>query len=263
MDDFLLRAFAAGVGVALVAGPLGCFIVWRRMAYFGSTLSHAALLGIALGFLLGVNVYVGIFAVSVAVSLLLASLRQNRRLVSDTLLGITAHAALALGLLVLAGLPSLRLDLLSYLFGDILAVAPADLLWIYGGGVLALGVLALLWRPLLLLTVHEELAQVEGVAVPLVRLAFMIVIGLVIAAAMKIVGVLLIVSMLIIPAAAARQVSRSPLQMALVAAVIGAAAVALGLAASMAWNWPAGPAIVAAATGLFVALLPAGALQRT
>lgn len=262
MDDFLLRALVAGLGVAIVAGPLGCFIVWRRMAYFGSTLSHAALLGIALGFLLGINVYIGIFAVSVAVSLLLASLRQNRRLVSDTLLGITAHAALALGLLVLASLPSLRLDLLSYLFGDILAVTPMDLLWIYGGGALALGALALLWRPLLLLTVHEELAQVEGVAVPLVRLAFMIVISLVIAAAMKIVGVLLIVSMLIIPAAAARQVSHTPLQMAAMAALIGAVAVGAGLAASMTWNWPAGPAIVVAATGLFVALLPLSALQR-
>ena len=262
MEDFIWRAAVAGFGVALVAGPLGCFIVWRRMAYFGATLSHSALLGVALGFLLHLNIYVGIFLVCVLVSLLLVALQGQRRLASDTLLGILAHGALALGLVALAFMDTLRIDLMSYLFGDILAVTMADIAWIYGGGLVSLAVLAALWRPLLLLTVHEELAQVEGVPVTAVRLAFMIVIGLVIAAAMKIVGILLIVSLLIIPAAAARQIARTPEQMAALSAVAGAVSVAGGLAGSLTWDTPAGPSIVVAATALFALTLALAAGLR-
>ena len=255
MEDFIWRAAVAGFGVALVAGPLGCFIVWRRMAYFGATLSHSALLGVALGFLLHLNVYVGIFLVCVLVSLLVAALQGQRRLASDTLLGILAHGALALGLVALAFMDTLRIDLMSYLFGDILAVTMADIAWIYGGGLVSLAVLAALWRPLLLLTVHEELAQVEGVPVTAVRLAFMIIIGVVIAAAMKIVGILLIVSLLIIPAATARQIARTPERMAALSVVVGAVSVAGGLAGSLTWDTPAGPSTVVAATALFALTL--------
>ncbi len=262
IEDFLWRALFAGIGVALVAGPLGCFIVWRRMAYFGATLSHAALLGIALGLLLGVNVNLGVVLVSVLVSLLLVALQQQRRLASDTLLGILAHGALALGLVVIAFMETVRVDLLAYLFGDILAVTDGDLLWIYGGGVPSLALLVAIWRSLLFVTVHEELAQVEGVPVAAVRLTFMILIGLVIATAMKIVGILLIVSLLIIPAATARQLARTPEQMALLAAGVGAISVVLGLSASMQWDAPAGPSIVVAAVALFALSLGMTTLWR-
>ncbi len=262
IEDFVWRALAAGLGVALVAGPLGCFIVWRRMAYFGATLSHAALLGIALGLLLGLNVNIGIVLVSVLVSLLLVALQQQRRLASDTLLGILAHGALALGLVAIAFMETVRVDLLGYLFGDILAVTGGDLLWIYGGGLLSLAVLVAIWRSLLFVTVHDELAEVEGVPVLAVRLTFMVLIGLVIAAAMKIVGILLIVSLLIIPAATARQFARTPEQMALWAAGVGAVSVVLGLAGSMQWDAPAGPAIVVAALALFILALGVTSLWR-
>lgn len=251
MDDFVLRALAAGLGVAAVAGPLGSFVVWRRMAYFGDTLAHSALLGVALGFLLGINLNLAVVTLCIALSLLLVLLQQQRRLASDTLLGIMSHSALSLGLVALSFLESVRIDLMGYLFGDILSVTPTDLAWIYGGGALALAVLALLWRPLLAITVHEELARVEGVNVPAVRLAFMLLVALVIAVAMKIVGILLITSLLLLPAAAARRLSRSPEAMAGWGALAGMAAAGGGIAASLRWDLPTGPAIVLTASLLF------------
>ena len=229
MDDFLLRALLAGLGVAVVAGPLGAFVVWRKMAYFGDTLAHAALLGVALGFLLEFGANIGVVSVCVLLALILVALQQQRRLASDTLLGILAHTTLSLGLIVLAGMETLRVDLMSYLFGDILAVTTADLYWIYAATVFALVVIIVLWRPLLAMTVHEELAQVEGVPVAIVRMALMLLIAVVIAVAMKVVGILLITSLLIIPAATARTFARTPEQMAALAALSGCIAVCGGL----------------------------------
>lgn len=253
MDDFLLRALLAGLGVALVAGPLGTFVVWRKMAYFGDTLAHAALLGVALGFLLEFNTNLGVVIVCVLLALLLVVLQQKRQLANDTLLGILSHSTLSLGLIVLALMETLRIDLMSYLFGDILAVDTTDLYWIFACAALSLTVLVLIWRPLLAITVHEELAQVEGVPVIWVRLALMLLIAIVIAVAMKVVGILLITSLLIIPAATARSFARNPEQMAILAAIIGCIAVSGGLFASLEWDLPAGPAIVAAAALLFFA----------
>ena len=257
LDDFFVRALVAGIGAAIVAGPLGCFIVWRRMAYFGSTMAHSALLGVALGFLLDIDLYLGVVAVTVLVALLLVSLQRTPWLSGDTLLGILAHAALALGLVAIALMTWLRLDLMSYLFGDILAVTTTDILWIYLGGAAVLGILAAIWRPLLATTVHEDLARAEGVPTAEVSLVFMVLIALVVALAMKLVGILLIVSLLIIPAATARRFARTPEQMAAIAICVGALAAVLGLNGSLHWNTPAGPSIVVAATGFFVAsLLP-------
>ena len=251
MDDFLIRALVAGIGVAVIAGPLGVFVVWRRMAYFGSALSHAALLGVALGLLLNISPIAGVAAVCVAVAFVMTGLGRARHLGGDTVLGILSHAALALGLVAVAFLESARFDLMAYLFGDILAVSQTDIIWIYAGGAAVLGVLIYLWRPLLSITVHEELAEVEGVPTARVSLAFMVLLAIVVALAMKVVGVLLVTSLLIIPAAAARPLSRTPEVMAVIAAIIGAASVAGGLWGSFAHDIPAGPAIVVAATVLF------------
>jgi zinc transport system permease protein len=255
MADFVLRALLAGLGVALVSGALGCFLVWRRMAYFGATLAHSALLGVALGLLFEIDPNLGILAVCVAVSALLVGLQARGGLATDTLLGILAHGTLAFGLVAISFMETLRIDLMAYLFGDILAVTPGDLLWIYLGGLAVLAGLVALWRPLLLITVHEELARVDGIPTGPVKLAFMLLISAVIAIAMKIVGVLLIISMLIIPAAAARRLAATPEQMALFASGLGCLAVAGGLGSSMAWDTPAGPSIVVVATGLFFLLL--------
>ena len=251
MDDFLLRALLAGLGVALIAGPLGSFVVWRRMSYFGDTLAHAALLGIALSFLLDFSANLGVIIVCVLIALMLVALQQQRRLASDTLLGILSHTTLALGLIAIAFMETLRIDLMSYLFGDILTVTTVDLYWIWGCAAVALAILIAIWRPLLAITVHEELAQVEGVPVIKIRLMLMLLMALVIAVAMKVVGILLITSLLIIPAATARTFARNPEQMAALAALIGCIAVSSGLGASLKWDLPAGPAIVVSAALLF------------
>jgi len=257
MDDFLLRALMAGIGVALVAGPLGCFVVWRRMAYFGDTLSHSALLGVALGLLLGVDLTFSVMVLCVALALLLVALQRQRRIAGDTLLGIMAHSTLSLGLVAIAFLETVRVDLMSYLFGDILAVQPIDLAWIWGGGALALAATVALWRPLLAITVHEELAEVDGINVARTRLLFMVLVALVVAVAMKVVGILLITSLLILPAAAARRFARTPEAMAALAALSGALAIVAGLGASLRWDLPTGPAIVLAAGALFTLSLAA------
>ncbi|CAO3372063.1 zinc ABC transporter permease subunit ZnuB [Azospirillum argentinense] len=262
MDDFVLRALAAGCGIALVAGPLGSFVVWRRMAYFGDTLAHSALLGVALGFLLGVNPLIGVVGVCVALALALVGLQRRRALATDTVLGILSHSSLSLGLVAIAFLETLRIDLVAYLFGDILSVTTTDLGWIYAGGAAALGGLLLLWRRLLAVTVDEDLARVEGMPVEALRLAFMLLIALVIAAAMKIVGILLITSLLIIPAAAARRFSRTPEAMAALASVFGIAAVLGGLLSSLNWDLPGGPSIVVAAAALFLASMMVPAANR-
>lgn len=255
IDDFLIRAFLAGCAVAAVTGPLGAFVVWRKMAYFGATLSHASLLGVALGLLLGLEPMIGVLAVCVVVALLMG-LRHWRfganMLSEDTMLGILAHGALALGLVAVAFLDNIRFDLNAYLFGDILAVTSVDLYWLYGGGAGVALVLAFIWRPLLSATVDEELAMVEGIPVHALRLTYMLILAAVVALAMKVVGILLITSLLIIPAAAARPLSRTPEQMAVLASVVGCLSVAAGLWGSVIYDTPSGPSIVVGALVLFI-----------
>ena len=257
MPDFILFALIAGVGVATVMGATGVFVVWRRMAYFGASVAHTALLGVALGLFLAIDLIVGIAITCVAFSLAIVLMQQKTDLTSDTLLGILAHAALALGIVTLAILEGVRLDLLGYLFGDILAVSRTDLMWIYGGGALCLGILAAIWRPLLAMTVHEELARAEGLPTLAVQLVFTLLLAIVIAVSLKIVGAMLIVSLLIIPAATARPFARSPEMMAMLAAAFGVVSVAGGLYASVTWDTPSGPSIVVVSSALFLVSLAA------
>jgi|TARA_B100001094_G_scaffold308496_1_gene341197 zinc transport system permease protein len=252
MDDFFSRAIIAGVGVALVAGPLGCYIVWRRLAYFGDTLSHAALLGIALALLFQVNITLSVFLVSVFVSLALLILQRRVTLSTDALLGLLAHSALAFGMVALSFMTWVRVDLMGFLFGDILAVTPYDIAIIWGGGLLVLIVLAIFWRSLFAATVNLELAQAEGMRPEQANIIFMLLMAAVIAISMKIVGVLLITSMLIFPAAIARRFASGPEQMAVLAALIGVIAVFGGLFGSLQWDTPAGPSIVVAASIFFI-----------
>jgi len=263
LDDFLTRALLAGIGLAITVGPLGCFVVWRRMAYFGDTMSHSALLGVALAFLLNISVMAGVFAVAVLVSLALLALQDRQALPTDALLGILSHSTLALGLVMVAFMTWIRVDLMAFLFGDILAVSQADIAVIYIGGAVVLGLLVAIWRPLLAATVNADLAQAEGLNPQRSRLIFMLLMAAVIALAMKIVGILLITALLIIPAAAARRFAATPEQMAVFASLIGALAVAGGLFGSVRFDTPSGPSIVVAALALFLAsLLPMTLARR-
>ncbi|MBT3071654.1 metal ABC transporter permease [Rhodomicrobium sp. Az07] len=262
LDDFETRAVLAGLGAAALAAPLGCFVVWRRMAYFGETVAYSGLLGVALGFLLGVDLTLGVIVTAVAMALLLSGLQTQRAIPYDTLLGILAHVALASGLIAANFVSGARLDLMGYLFGDILAVSRADVFWIWGGAAAVLAALALLWRPLLALTVHEELAAAEGVRVRRTETAFILLIAVTVALAMKVIGILLITSLMIFPAAVARPFAKTPEQMAALAALAAAVAVAGGLFLSLKLDTAAGPSIVLALAALFfVAAVPALALR--
>jgi zinc transport system permease protein len=252
LDDFFWFALFGGLGVAMTTGPLGCFVVWRRMAYFGDSLAHSALIGVALGLALSIDTTFGVLIACIGVAVAITLLQDQQRLATDTLLGILAHSSLAIGLVAVSFLDNVRIDLMAYLFGDILAINGTDLVWVYGGGTVALAGLAYIWRPLLALSIHADIAHAEGVPVRATRLAFTLLLAIVIAIAMKIVGVLLIVSMLIIPAATARRFAQSPEQMAVLAAISGAIAVGGGLTASLHWNTPSGPSIVTAAFVLFL-----------
>ncbi len=251
MDDFLVRAVLAGAGVAAVTGPLGSFVVWRRMSFFGDTLAHSALLGVALGLLLGIDLTVGVLAVAVVAAILLLGIERRTGLAMDTVLGILSHGTLALGLVAVAFLERVRFDLMGFLFGDIFAVTATDIAWIYGGGALVLALIAYLWRPLLSATVHADLARAEGVPVDRVNLVFLLCLALVVATAMKVVGILLVAAMLIIPAATARPYSRTPERMAVFAVIIGWLSVAGGLGLSFAADTPGGPSIISFGLLLF------------
>lgn len=252
LDDFFVRAIVAGIGMAVVAGPFGCFIVWRRLAYFGDTLAHAALLGVALAFLLQVNITLAVFVVAALVSLALIVLEKRASLSADALLGLLSHSSLALGLVVLAAMSWVRIDLMGLLFGDILSVSRTDIAIVWGGGLAVLAVLALIWRRLFAVTISREMAEAEGIDADRVNLVFMLLMAVVIAISMKIVGVLLITAMLIIPAATARRFSSGPEQMAALAILVGILSVGLGLGGSRLWDLQSGPAIVVAALLLFV-----------
>ena len=257
LDDFFIRAIVGGIGVAVVAGPLGCFVIWRRLAYFGDTLSHSALLGVALALLLELNITFTVFCISVVVAMLLMLLQRRASLSSDALLGLLAHSALAVGLVVLAFMTWVRVDLMGFLFGDILAITRADLMMIWFGGVAVLIALIKIWRPLFAATVSYELATAEGTRPDFANIVFTVLLAAVIAVSMKIVGVLLITALLIIPAAAARRFSKSPEQMALIAVIIGMCSVWLGLSGSLEFDTPAGPSIVVAALSFFIfSILP-------
>ncbi len=229
MPEFLLYALLAGVIAAIVAAPLGTLVVWQRLAYFGDTLAHSALLGTALGLLLSINPWWMVFATALTVGALLALLQNRPQLSADSLLGIISHGSLALGLVAIS-LTHLRVDLNSYLFGDLLAVTRSDLALMALLGALIIALLWRFWDPLLALTVHAELAAVEGLPVRRLRLLQLLLLALLVAVAMKVVGVLLITALLIIPANVARPWARTPERMAVLAAVAGAIAVIAGLA---------------------------------
>ena len=262
LDDFFVRALVAGVGLAIVAGPLGCFIVWRRLAYFGDTLAHSSLLGVAMALALEVNVTVSVFVICAAISMALLGLRRRAPLSSDALLGLLAHSTLALGLVALAFMTWVRVDLMGFLFGDILAVSHTDLMVIYIGGGMVLAVLALVWRDLFATTVNRELAEAEGIDPDRVEVVFMLMMATVIAISMKIIGVLLITALLIIPAATARHIARGPEGMAVIAIFTGIVAVVGGLFGSLEWDTPTGPSIVVAAALLFVVAMIGTGLRR-
>lgn len=260
LDDFLVRAALAGLGLALAAAPLGCFVSWRRMAYFGDATAHAAILGVALALALSLPVFAGTLVVALLMALLVGTLSE-RGLALDTVLGVLAHGALAVGLVAITFVPGARLDLSAYLFGDILAVTPADLAVIWGGGLAVSALMVWRWQALLTTTVSPDLAWASGLDPRREQRILTVALALTVAVAIKVVGVLLIGAMLLIPAAAARPFSRTPERMALLAAAIGAVSALAGLQMALWFDTPAGPSMVCVAAAIFAVSAAASALR--
>lgn len=251
-DIWWLPALLSGVLLAAITGPLGSFVVWRRMAFFGDTLAHGALLGITLGIIADLEPVLALMFSSVTLAILLYPLQRTSALSADTLLGIVSHSMLAIGLVTLSLTDSVRVDLMGYLFGDLLAVDYTDVLWVTAIGVVCGGLMLANWRGLVATTVSQELASIDGYPVKRLNLMLVIMLALTVALAMKIVGILLVSALLIIPPAAARALARTPEQMALMASGLGILAVVAGIAASFQWDTPTGPSVVVAATSMFV-----------
>ena len=252
LDDFFIRALFAGIGVALVTGPLGCFVIWRRLSYFGDTLSHSALLGVTLAYTFELNIALSVFLISSIVAIILIKLQSRTNLPGDALLGLLAHSSLAVGLVVIGFLTFIRFDVMGLLFGDILAVTVKDITVIWIGGAIILCILKLIWRPLFASTVNYELAEAEGLNPERSKIIFTILMAAIIAISIKMVGLLLITGMLIIPAAMARNISSSPQKMVIYSIIGGLLSVILGLFSSLEFNTSSGPSIITAALILFI-----------
>ncbi|MCW9709538.1 zinc ABC transporter permease subunit ZnuB [Avibacterium sp. 21-586] len=252
MFEILLPAWLSGILLSFITAPLGAFVVWRRMAYFGDTLSHSALLGVAIGIFLQVDPYLTILLLTLLLALGMVWLESNTQFSVDTLLGIIAHSSLSLGVVTVGLLQNVRVDLMNYLFGDLLAISYKDLYLIAVGVFVVVGCLWYYWKPLLSTTISPELALVEGINIRKIRFILMILTALTISLSMKFVGALIITSLLIIPAATARRFSRTPEAMVVIGVIISVLAISLGLMLSAFYNTAAGPSVVISATLLFL-----------
>ena len=262
LDDFMIRAALAGLGVAIAAAPLGCFVVWRRMAYFGDASAHAAILGVAISLTLSTSIFIGVLFVVLLMALTISTLSE-RGYAMDTLLGVIAHSALAFGLVAVSFLSGIRIDLMAYLFGDILAVTPADLAVIWGGAFLVIALIGARWSALLTATLNSDLAYASGIDPKREQLVLTISLAIVVAVAIKVVGALLITALLIIPAATARPFSRTPESMAVIAAFIGGVSALGGLGAAYQFDTPTGPTIVCLAAVFFMVSTVVSAVRRS
>ena len=251
-DDFFARALIAGIGVAIVTGPLGCFVIWRRLSYFGDTLSHSALIGVTIAFSFSINISLSVFIVSSIIALLLLSLQKRTQLPGDALLGLLAHSSIAVGLVLIGYLTFIRFDIMGLLFGDILSVTINDIYIIWFGGAIILIILYLIWRSLFAATVNYDLAAAEGMNPDRSNIIFTLLLAGVIGISIKMIGVLLITGLLLIPSALARNLSSNPSQMVLLSIVAGVISVVLGLFASLEINSASGPSIIVVALVLFI-----------
>jgi len=265
-DDFFIRALIAGVGIAIIAGPLGCLVIWRRLSYFGDTLSHSALLGVTLAYAFSINITLSVFVISSIVAILLINLQTRTKLAGDSLLGLLAHSTLAIGLVLIGFLSSIRFDLMGLLFGDILAVTTEDIALVWIGGIIILGILYYIWKSIFSATVNYDLAAAEGMRPEISNFIFTLLLAAVIALSIKMIGALLITGLLLIPAAIARNLSNSPKQMIIISVLAGIASVVIGLFTSLELNTSSGPSIIVASLALFVlSLIPLeirGQLQK-
>lgn len=254
MDEFIIRALLGGIAVALAAGPLGSFIVWKKMAFFGDAVAHSSVLGVVIGMIIGINQSFSVAIFALCFALLITLMRRQNLLSSDTILGLAAHGTLAIGMILQAIMAPAKFNITSLLFGDILAISYQDIAIMYAGSLIIICGIASIWRPLLLATINEDLARVEGVNVTRISFLFTLMVALMVALSIKIVGVLMVSSLLIIPAATARMFSKTPERMAYLASAFGILAICVGIFSSLKFDAPAGPSVVVAMLAALMAV---------
>jgi len=247
--NFVWRSLIAGVAIGIVAGPIGVFLIWRRMSFLGETIAHASMLGISISLLLDINFYFGLFFVAILVAFLLNYLSLNKELAPDAILALLAHSSLALGILVI---PTSQLNIMEFLFGDILAVSGTDIAMIVSVSASCCLALKVIWPDLILLTINEDLATAENVPVGTTKLIYLFCVALVFAVAIKVIGILLITSMLVIPALAARSFAKDSESMVWCSSLMATLSVFGGVGISCVWDLSTGPAIVVFCALLFL-----------
>lgn len=252
---FMQRALLAAILMGTLCPLLGVFVVVRRMSFFGDAIAHSAFTGIALGLLLGVDPSYSAVGFAVVVALGMGYLQANSRIPSDTIIGVFFSGAAAIGILLIGLLQGYRVNLFSFLFGDILTVDAGNLM-VVGALLIVVGaVITVLRRPLLQIALNRDLAAAQGVPVSLMEYTLMVLLAVTVAVSIKLVGIILVTAMLIIPAAAARNVSKTLHQMFGFALVFGVFSAVVGLFGSYALNTASGPTIVLVGIALFIASL--------
>jgi zinc transport system permease protein len=255
LDDFLLRAVLAGLIMVVIAAPMGCLMVWQRLAFLSDTLGHAAVLGVGLGLMLQLEPIFGVLAVALVIVFSLSRVSSFNSALSETTLAIISHTGLAGGIILVGLLPGPAVNLEAILFGDLLATTSADLLNLLLTTVVLLVLLLRHWRAFVAVSVSREIAQAEGIEVRRIQFLMYIMIALLVAVMMKVMGVLLIAAMLVIPTTSARLFSRSPEQMVYISGLYGLFALGGGITSSFHFDWQTGPAIVVSATVLLLLTL--------
>jgi len=238
--------------LSLLTAPMGCFVVWRKLSYFGATLAHSALLGAILGLLTGIGVLLGVIGFTALLAIILSFWLKHRLLSSDTILGFIAHLSLAISVIAVSVMDNLRIDLVAYLFGDVLSLSTSMFYATIAIALLGLLIIILNWRGFVNLAVQTDIANIEGYATKRLELMFMLILSMTIALGMLSIGVLLIIAMLIIPAATARLFARSLLQMAWLTWIITVIAIVLGMALAFLLDFPAGATVVVVAGFIFI-----------
>lgn len=249
---FIGQGVIALLVLSFLTAPMGCFLIWRRMSFFGATLAHSALLGAVIGLLLGVGVFVGVMGFTALLACLLTWWLQNQRLANDTVLAMIAHLTLAIGVVAISLMDNLRIDLMAYLFGDVLSISRPVFYQIVAVCIVSAIALRVFWRGFVNLAVQPDIAQVEGYRTTVLSFCFVLFLSITISVGMVTVGALLIVSMLIIPAATARLIANQLKTMVFAAWIFTVISIISGMVAAYYVDLPAGPMVVIASGGLFV-----------
>ncbi|MBI4849592.1 MAG: metal ABC transporter permease [Nitrospirae bacterium] len=248
---FIQRAFVASLIVGVLCPFVGNFVVLRRMSFFSDAISHSAFAGIAVGALLGIDLSVSSVVVAILISMLIAVLSEKTSLSHDTVIGIAFSGSIASGMLVMGMLKGYRADIFTYLFGDILAITNTDLLLLFVIGVLCISALLFFSKPFLQITFNRDLAQVEGINVRLFEYLLFFIIAIVVTVSLKIIGIILVTSLLVVPAAAAKNLALSMRRLFALSCIFGLVSGITGLMLSVYLNTPSGPTIVLVSVGIF------------